>query len=53
MKDDSDYYQIGTDVNMFDVYNAFTQQITNARDKSKDIINIFEKTLLLRQILQF
>lgn len=53
MKEDSDYYQTNSEVNMFDVYNAFTQQITNARDKSKDIINIFEKTLLLRQILQF
>lgn len=53
MKDDSDYYQIGTDVNMFDVYNAFTQQITNGIEKGKDLINSFEKTILLRQILQF
>lgn len=53
MKEDSNYYQIGEDVNMFDVYNAFTQQITNNITKSKDIINSFEKTILLRQILQF
>lgn len=52
-KEDSDYYQVGDIVNMFDVYNAFTQQITNARDKGKDLINMFEKTLLLRQILGF
>ena len=52
-KEDSDYYQVGEVVNMFDVYNAFTQQITNARDKGKDLINMFEKTLLLRQILGF
>lgn len=53
MKDDSDYYQIGSEVNMFDVYNAFTQQITNGIEKTKDLINSFEKTILLRQILQF
>ena len=52
-KEDSDYYQVGDIVSMFDVYNAFTQQITNARDKGKDLINMFEKTLLLRQILGF
>lgn len=52
-KEDSEYYQVGSVVNMFDVYNAFTQQITNARDKGKDLINMFEKTLLLRQILGF
>jgi hypothetical protein len=52
-KEDSDYYQVGDTVNMFDVYNAFTQQITNSRDKGKDLINMFEKTLLLRDILSF
>lgn len=52
-KEDSEYYQSGNTVSMFDVYNAFTQQITNARDKGKDLINMFEKTLLLRQILRF
>lgn len=53
VKDDSEYYQVGSEVNMFDVYNAFTQQITNSLDKGKDIINTFEKTILLRQILEF
>ena len=38
---------------LFDVYNAFTKQITNSLDKGKDIINTAEKTLLLRQILEF
>lgn len=53
VNDDSPYYQIGRTVNMFDVYNAFTQQITNATNKGKDLINVFERTLLLRQILEF
>lgn len=53
IKEDSSYFQLGSEVNMFDVYNAFTQQITNARDKGKDLINIFEKTILLRRILDF
>ena len=53
MEEDSDYYQSNPEVNMFDVYGAFTQQITDMRDKGKDIINCFEKTLLLRQILEF
>lgn len=53
MKEDSEYYQNNSDVNLFDVYNAFTKQITNSLDKGKDIINTAEKTLLLRQILEF
>lgn len=53
MKDDSDYYQTNSTVRMFDVYNAFTQQITDSRDKGKDIFNCGEKTLLLRSILEF
>jgi hypothetical protein len=53
MKEDSEYYQTNSDVNLFDVYNAFTKQITNSLDKGKDIINTAEKTLLLRQILEF
>lgn len=52
-KEDSSYYQVGNTVNMFDVYGAFTQQITNARDKGKDLVNLCERTLLLRQILEF
>jgi hypothetical protein len=53
MKEDSDYYQTMDEVNMFDVYNAFTKQITNGVERGRDIINSFEKTLLLRQILGF
>ena len=53
VEEDSAYYQSNPEVNMFDVYGAFTQQITDMRDKGKDIINCFEKTLLLRQILEF
>lgn len=53
LKEDSDYYQTNDVVSMFDVYNAFTKQITNSLDKGKDIINTFEKTILLRQILEF
>lgn len=37
-------------VNMFDVYNAFTELISN--DKGKDIMNKCEKTLLLKNILE-
>lgn len=49
---DSPYY-IGVDneVDMFTVYNAFTQLISN--DKGKDLMNRAEKTLLLRTILDF
>lgn len=51
-KDDSDYYiKENEDVNMFKVYNAFTELITN--DNGKDIINKVEKTLLLRELLNF
>lgn len=53
VNDTSNYYQTNSTVNMFDVYNAFTQQITNSRDKGKDIIYTFEKTILLRQIMEF
>lgn len=53
VKEDSPYYQVGRKTNMFDVYGAFTQQITNARDRGKDLLNQFEKTVLLRQILEF
>lgn len=37
-------------VNMFKVYNSFTEIITN--DKDKDIMNKVEKTLLLKDILE-
>lgn len=50
-KDDSDYYtgiDSGT-VSMYQVYNAFTQVLTN--NMSKDPFGIFEKTYLLKNIL--
>ena len=50
-KEDSDYY-VGlntSDVNMYTVYNAFTQILTDS--KKKDSFNIFEKTLLIKDIL--
>jgi hypothetical protein len=49
-KENSDYY-VPSDMNtdMFNVYNAFTQLISN--DKDKDIMNKVEKTLLLKDIL--
>ena len=53
LKEESPYYSGMDNVNMFTVYNAFTQQITDARDKGKDLLNCFEKTILLRQILEF
>ena len=49
-KDDSDYLvSTGTATNMFNIYNAFTELISNDRDK--DIMNKCEKTLLLKSIL--
>lgn len=50
-KDDSEYYA-GIDsgnISMYQVYNAFTQVITDGM--TKDPFNIFEKTLLLKDIL--
>lgn len=41
----------GNNVDMFTVYNAFTELISN--DKGKDLMNKVEKTLLLRNILNF
>ena len=48
-KEDSNYYVGNREANMYDVYGAFTQCITN--NLSKDIINQVEKTLLLKDIL--
>lgn len=51
LDEDSGYYvEEGDDVSMFNVYNAFTDQICN---KDKDIMNKAEKVLLLRNILEF
>lgn len=46
----SEYFKDCNDsITMFDVYNAFTQQITN--DWNKDCFTRFEKTLLVGRIL--
>ena len=52
-EDDKSPYFIkeNQDTNMFNVYNAFTQIITDNR--KKEIINNCEKTLLLKDILNF
>ena len=50
-KEDSEYYA-GLDsgnISMYQVYNAFTQELTDGM--KKDPFNIFEKTLLLKDIL--
>lgn len=48
-KEDSPYYvSVGSATNMFNVYNAWTQTIT---DDTRDIMNKAEKCLLLKQIL--
>lgn len=50
-KEDSEYYtgiDSGT-ISMYQVYNAFTQVLTDGM--KKDPFNIFEKTLLLKNIL--
>ena len=50
-KEDSDYYAglDSGDISMYQVYNAFTQELTDGM--KKDPFNIFEKTLLLKDIL--
>lgn len=51
-KEDSDYYTgIDNDTSMYQVYNAFTQVLTDSM--KKDPFNIFEKTLLVKSILGF
>lgn len=47
--EESDYYTGVNDCSMFNVYNAFTQQITNNWDK--DCFTRYEKTLLIGRIL--
>lgn len=50
LKKNSPYYVTPkSDTTMFNVYNAFTELITN--DNDKDIINKCEKTLLLKDVL--
>ena len=50
-KEDSDYYTglNSGSISMYQVYNAFTQELTDGM--KKDPFNIFEKTLLLKDIL--
>lgn len=49
-REDSPYYiGLNKSTSMFNVYNAFTQQITD--NLKKDLMNQAEKTLLLKQIL--
>lgn len=49
-KEDSDYfYNNESKISMYDVYNSFTQILTDAR--KKDFFNVFEKTLLISDIL--
>ena len=47
-EEDSNYYVKGDEVDGFTVYNAFTDLIT--QDK-KDLVNKFEKTLLVKEIM--
>ena len=47
-EEDSNYYVKGDEVDGFTVYNAFTDLIT--QDK-KDLVNKFEKTLLIKDIM--
>lgn len=49
-RDEESPYYVGKDssTDMFNVYNAFTQMIT---DDSRDIMNKFEKTYLIKDIL--
>ena len=48
---DSQYYiPEGIDPTLFDVYNSFTQIIT---DDKKDILNKFEKTIIVGKLLNF
>ena len=50
VKEDSPYYVMpGETTDLFNVYNAFTQLIT---DDDRDIFNKVEKTLLLKKIIE-
>lgn len=49
VNEDSEYYTGDANCSMFNVYNAFTQQITNGL--AKDCFNRFEKTLLVSRLL--
>ena len=50
LNQDGDYYiPEGRDPSMFDIYNSFTQVLT---DDKRDIMNKFEKTMLINRILK-
>jgi hypothetical protein len=49
VNEDSDYFTGNHDCSMLNVYNAFTQQITD--NWSKDCFTRYEKTLLVGRIL--
>ena len=50
VKEDNEYYtRFDGSISMYQVYNAFTQELTDGM--KKDPFNIFEKTLLLKDIL--
>lgn len=47
---ESEYFiPLGINPTMFDIYNAFTQLIT---DDNKDIMNKFEKTMIIKKLLE-
>ena len=46
--EDSNYYTKGEEVDGFTVYNAFTDLITQEK---KDLVNKFEKTILIKEIM--
>ena len=49
---ESDYYvPEGIDPSMFDIYNAFTQIVTDD-SKKKDLMNSFEKTMIINRLLK-
>lgn len=48
-KEDSDYYINSDNTDMYTIYNAFTQVLTD--NMKKDAFSIFEKTALLKDIL--
>jgi hypothetical protein len=47
--EDSEYYTGVDDCSMFNIYNAFTQQVTD--NMKKDCFTRYEKTLLVGRIL--
>ena len=49
---DSEYYiPEGQEASLFDVYNSFTQILTDDKSKGKDLMNNFEKTMIINRLL--